>query len=73
MCWKAIAQPLIGSLRNSVVAQEHDIETLIPFDLCPFDEAVRLALARIRAANVVTRWSGASWPGAPSDPMPTDP
>ena len=70
---KAIAQPLIGSLRNSVVAQEHDIETLIPFDLCPFDEAVRLALARIRAANVVTRWSGASWPGAPSDPMPTDP
>ncbi len=70
---KAIAQPLIESLRNSVVAQEHDIEALIPFERCPFDEAVRLALARIRAADVVTRWSGASWPGAPSDPMPTDP
>lgn len=70
---KAIAQPLIGSLRNSVVAREHDIEELIPFELCPFDQAVRLALARIRAAEVMTRWSGASWPGAPSDPMPTDP
>jgi uncharacterized protein YbjT (DUF2867 family) len=70
---KAIAQPLIESLRNSVVAREHDIEALIPFELCPFDEAVRLALARIREADVVTRWSGASWPGAPSDPMPTDP
>lgn len=70
---KAIAQPLIESLRNSVVMAEHDIEQLIPFELCPFDRAVHLALARTRSAEVVTRWSGASWPGAPSDPMPTDP
>ena len=70
---KAIAQPLIGSLRNNAIAHEHDIETLIPRDLCPFDEAVRLALERIGHADVETRWSGAEWPGAPSDPMPTDP
>jgi hypothetical protein len=70
---KAIAQPLIESLRNNVVAREHDIEALIPLDLCPFDEAVHLALERVRNAEVVTRWSGADWPGAPSDPMPTDP
>lgn len=70
---KAIAQPLVESLRNNVVAREQDLAELIPFELCPFDQAVRLALARIRAADVVTRWSGASWPGAPSDPMPTDP
>jgi hypothetical protein len=70
---KAIAQPLVESLRNNVVAHEHDIEELIPLDLCPFDQAVRLALERIRLADVVTRWSGASWPGAPSNPMPTDP
>lgn len=69
----AIAAPLVESLRNSVVATEHDIESLVPFELCPFDEAVRLALARTRDADVVTRWSGAAWPGAPSDPMPTDP
>ncbi|HVN50439.1 MAG TPA: NAD(P)H-binding protein, partial [Acidimicrobiales bacterium] len=41
---KAIAQPLIESLRNNAVAREHDIENLIPLDLCPFDDAVRLAL-----------------------------
>ncbi|WP_421119702.1 SDR family oxidoreductase [Aquihabitans daechungensis] len=70
---KAIAQPLVESLRNNVVAQEHDIEDLIPLELCPFDRAVHLALERIRLADVVTRWSGASWPGAPSNPMPTDP
>ncbi|MGN6693196.1 MAG: SDR family oxidoreductase [Aquihabitans sp.] len=70
---KAIAQPLIESLRNNAVAHEHDIEALIPVDLCPFDEAVRLALERIRLADVVTRWSNVSWPGAPSNPMPTDP
>lgn len=70
---KAIAQPLIESLRNNAIAHEHDIETLIPRKLCPFDEAVRLALERIGHAEVETRWSGAEWPGAPSDPMPTDP
>ncbi len=70
---KAIAQPLIESLRNNAIAHEHDIETLIPLDLCPFDEAVRLALERVGHADVETRWSGAAWPGAPSDPMPTDP
>jgi len=70
---KAIAQPLIESLRNNAIAHEHDIEALIPRDLCPFDEAVRLALERIGHADVETRWSGAEWPGAPSDPMPTDP
>jgi hypothetical protein len=70
---KAIAQPLIESVRNNVVAREHDIEALIPLELCPFDEAVRLALHQIRDAEVATRWSGAQWPGAPSDPMPTDP
>lgn len=68
---KAIAQPLIESLRNNAVAHEHDIEGLIPRELCPFDEAVRLALERI--GHVETRWSSAQWPGAPSDPMPTDP
>lgn len=70
---KAIAQPLIESLRNNAIAHEHDIESLIPRELCPFDEAVHLALERIGRAEVETRWSGAEWPGAPSDPMPTDP
>ncbi|WP_030613847.1 SDR family oxidoreductase [Streptomyces sclerotialus] len=39
----------------------------------PFDEALALALRRVREAQVVTRWSSAAVPGAPSDPLPTDP
>ncbi len=70
---KAIAQPLIESLRNNAVSHEQDIEALIPIEKCPFDEAVALALDRSHRAEVATRWSGAEWPGAPSDPMPTDP
>jgi uncharacterized protein YbjT (DUF2867 family) len=70
---KAIAQPLIESLRNSVVVREDDITRLVPTDLLGFDEAVRRALEQSRTGEVATRWSGAEWPGAPSDPMPTDP
>jgi uncharacterized protein YbjT (DUF2867 family) len=70
---KAIAQPLIESLRNSVVAREQDLAELVPADLLGFDEAVDAALHQISTGNVATRWSGADWPGAPSDPMPTDP
>ena len=44
-----------------------------PEGLIGFDEAVRLALVRIRDADVATHWSNASVAGVPSDPMPTDP
>jgi hypothetical protein len=37
------------------------------------DTALRLALQRVRDAQVTTRWTSASVPGAPSDPLPTDP
>jgi len=70
---KAIAQPLIESLRNNVIAREHDIDELVPRERLGFDDAVRLALHQINDSNVATRWSDAEWPGAPSDPMPTDP
>jgi uncharacterized protein YbjT (DUF2867 family) len=70
---KALAQPLIESLRNSVVAHEHDLDQYVDVSPIGFDQAVRLALARIRNLDVATRWSDAAWPGAPSDSMPTDP
>ncbi len=72
----AIARPLVASLRNEVVCTEDDIRRYIPDPpggLLGFDESVRLALQRVRDADVATRWSDASPPGAPSDPMPTDP
>ncbi|WP_433236796.1 SDR family oxidoreductase [Streptosporangium sp. CA-135522] len=71
-----IARPLVESLRNEAVCREHDIADHVPDPaegLIGFREAVALALQRIKEAKVVTRWSSASTPGAPSDPLPTDP
>ncbi|MFE4862184.1 SDR family oxidoreductase [Streptomyces sp. NPDC056670] len=72
----AIARPLAESLRHEVVCGEHDIARYVPDGPgapLGFDDALALALRRIRDAQVVTRWSNASVPGAPSDPLPTDP
>jgi hypothetical protein len=72
----SIARPLVESLRNTVVCREHDIADLLPDPpegLLGFDDAVRLALRRVRYSTVATRWASATVPGAPSDPLPTDP
>ncbi|MET0324347.1 MAG: SDR family oxidoreductase [Ilumatobacteraceae bacterium] len=71
-----LARPLVESLRNTVVCREHDIAEWVPDPpdgLIGVDEAIRLALVRIRDADVATHWSNASVAGVPSDPMPTDP
>ncbi len=70
---KAIAQPLVESLRNSVVPREHDLQSMTGITPMGYDDAVKLALTRINEGSVQTRWSDASWPNAPSDPLPTDP
>ncbi|TXJ77440.1 SDR family oxidoreductase [Streptomyces lavendulae] len=72
----AIARPLTESLRHEVVCHENDIERYVPSPPghpLGLDRALALALQRIREAQVVTRWSSAAVPGAPSDPLPTDP
>ncbi|MFI6423447.1 SDR family oxidoreductase [Promicromonospora sp. NPDC050880] len=71
-----IARPLVGSLVHEVVAQEDDIKEYVPDPpggLLGFDDAVTLALTRIRDLDVRTSWVSASTPGAPSDPLPQDP
>ncbi len=71
-----IARPLVESLRNEVVCHEHDLDAYVPpppEGLLGFDRAVALALQRVKQADVATRWSNASVPGAPSDPLPSDP
>ncbi|MCF3180532.1 SDR family oxidoreductase [Streptomyces polychromogenes] len=73
---RALARPLAESLRHEVVCAEHDIARWVPDPPggpLPFDRALALALRRVREARVSTRWSNASLPGAPSDPLPTDP
>ncbi|MBR7678237.1 SDR family oxidoreductase [Streptomyces daliensis] len=71
-----IAGPLVESLRYEVVCREHDIAAYVPDPpggLTSFEQAVRLALRRVKDRDVATSWSSASLPGAPSDPLPTDP
>ena len=71
-----LAKRLVASLKNEVVASDSRIRDLIPDPvggLTPFKSAVQLALTRIKEANVETRWTNASVPGTPSDPLPTDP
>ncbi|MCH9676044.1 MAG: SDR family oxidoreductase, partial [Actinomycetia bacterium] len=73
---RAIARPLVQSLKFPAVCLESDIKEFIPDPpegLVPFDQAVALALTRIRDAEVSTRWSSASTPGVPSQPLPSDP
>ncbi|MFF9088415.1 SDR family oxidoreductase [Streptomyces sp. NPDC014991] len=72
----SLARPLTESLRHEVICHEHDIDRYVPGPPghpLGFDDAVRLALRRVREARVTTRWSSAAVPGAPSDPLPTDP
>ncbi|MDA5282882.1 SDR family oxidoreductase [Streptomyces sp. Isolate_45] len=73
---RALARPLAESLRHEVVCDEHDIAAYVPDPPgtpIGFDLALDLALKKVREADVTTRWSSASLPGAPSDPLPTDP
>jgi uncharacterized protein YbjT (DUF2867 family) len=74
----ALARPLVESLTSEVVCREHDIAAYIPDPpggLLGFDDALRLALRRVREADVGlgARGSAAPAPEAPSDPLPTDP
>jgi hypothetical protein len=72
----AIARPLVESLKHEVVCAERDIIRYVPDPpegLVTLDRAIRLALRRVQDADVATRWSSASTPRAPSDPLPTDP
>ncbi|MBY8881288.1 SDR family oxidoreductase [Actinacidiphila acidipaludis] len=72
----SIARPLTESLRHEVVCDENDIAAYVPdppAGRLGVDAALSLALQRVREAKVATRWSSAGVPGAPSDPLPTDP
>ncbi|GAA4956327.1 SDR family oxidoreductase [Actinoplanes utahensis] len=70
----AIARPLVASLVHEAIAHENDLAELLPGPpSLGFDESVRLALGRIRDADVETRWSTASGLDTAADPLPSDP
>jgi uncharacterized protein YbjT (DUF2867 family) len=71
-----IARPLVDSLVHEVVCKDTDIDAYVDVprrELTSFQRAVELALARIRDLDVTTSWTSAATPGAPSDPLPSDP
>jgi uncharacterized protein YbjT (DUF2867 family) len=73
---RALASSLMKSLENDVVCSEHDIAEHIPepaAGLTHFEEAVDLALARLRDGELQTRWSRPGDDDSPSRPLPTDP
>lgn len=73
---RQIAVPIIASLQNDCVMTEHDIDRYVappPGGLIPYRTAVRLALKREEEGQVETSWQNATVPGAPSDPLPSDP
>jgi uncharacterized protein YbjT (DUF2867 family) len=66
----SIAKPLVASLVQEAVAREHDIARYLPDPpggLTSFDDAVRAALAEVRAA------APPGWTRPPEQPLPTDP
>lgn len=44
-----LARPLIDGLKNEMICMEHDIQSLIPIELTPIREAIRIALLQPRA------------------------
>lgn len=73
---RQIAVPIIASLQNDCVVEESDIDEYVALPeegLISYRTAVRLALTREAEGQVETSWQSATVPGAPSDPLPSDP
>jgi len=73
---RVLASSLMDSLENDVVCTEHDIAEHIPDPaggLSRYEDAVELALARLRYGELQTRWSRQGDDNSPSRPLPTDP
>lgn len=73
---RSIARPLVESLRHEVIGREHDIARYVPDPPgtpIGFEQALEMALRRIKEAKVSTRWSTATVPYASGEPLPTDP
>lgn len=71
-----LAQPLVESLSQEVVVREdrERITDVVPGDTIPYEEAVKLALGRIRDSGVETSWRDADLVGrSPAEPYPGDP
>ncbi|MEP6795126.1 MAG: SDR family oxidoreductase [Saprospiraceae bacterium] len=55
-----IARQLVQSMKNDVVCQEHAILDIIPQDLIPYREAIKMAFLKIEQNMVVSSWTDAA-------------
>jgi uncharacterized protein YbjT (DUF2867 family) len=69
---RSLARPVVSSLVNEVIVKDDSILSICPGPRLGYRESVRLALARTRAHDVTTRWSGADGELL-AGPLPTDP
>lgn len=65
-----VARPLVDSLRNEVVVEDHSAERF-GIDTTSLDAAIRRALEHDHRLEVPSRWSDAST--SPARPFPSDP
>ena len=54
----SISRPLILGLKNDVICQNFKAREIFPFKPLGYEEAVRLALAKIEGSQIETIWSG---------------
>lgn len=55
-----IARQLVESMKNDVVCKEQSIQDIIPQELIPYKEAIRMAFMRIQQNMVVSSWTDAA-------------
>ncbi len=55
-----IARQLVQSMKNDVVCHEHAILDIIPQDLIPYREAIKMAFLKIEQNMVVSSWTDAA-------------
>ena len=55
-----IARQLVQSMKNDVICKEHTIHEIIPQELIPYKEAIKLAFLKIEQNMVVSSWTDAA-------------
>ena len=55
-----IARQLVQSMKNDVICKEREIQEIIPQDLIPYREAIKMAFLKIEQNMVVSSWTDAA-------------
>ncbi len=59
---RSIAYPLVEGLRSEVVCENNRIQELVPIERTSFAKAIQLAMDKVRANDISTRWADAALP-----------